>query len=170
MSVLHLLPYSAAKFAAVGFSEGLHAEMAKDGIAVTTVVPGLMRTGSYRHARFKGDVKREYRWFALASSMPLLSMNAHRAARQVVRAMKRRSREVILFAPAKVGVRAHGVAPGTIMAVLALIARFLPRDATPHNVEGADAERHIHSRAFRAATALGRRGGESLREQRKVSS
>src|SRR5205085_6314721 len=89
ISVPHLVPYSGAKFAAVGFSEGLHAEVAKDGIVVTTVVPGLMRTGSYRHAQFKGNVKREYGWFAVASSMPGLSMNAQLAAWQIVCEMKR---------------------------------------------------------------------------------
>jgi short-subunit dehydrogenase len=167
MSVPHLLPYSAAKFAAVGFSEGLHAEVAKDGIAVTTVVPGLMRTGSYRHAQFKGNLKREYGWFAVASSMPLLTMNAQRAAKQVVRAMKRRSREVILSAPAKLGVRLHGIAPGTIMALLAIVARLLPRQkgrAEAPPTEGADIEPRVDSRAFRAATTLGRRGGRALRE------
>jgi short-subunit dehydrogenase len=166
MSVPHLLPYSAAKFAAVGFSEGLHAEMAKDGITVTTVVPGLMRTGSYRHAQFKGDLKREYGWFAVASSMPGLSMNAQRAARQVVRAMRRGKREVILSAPAKLGVRLHGLAPATVVALLALAARLLPRKSAPRKVEGAEIEPHIHSRAFRAATVLGRRGGRALRENR----
>src|SRR5438105_1031989 len=39
ISVPHLLPYSVSKFALVGFSEGLHAELAKEGIRVTTVVP-----------------------------------------------------------------------------------------------------------------------------------
>src|SRR3954468_1034389 len=47
VSVPHLLPYSCAKFAAVGFSEGLYAEVKKDGVQVTTVVPGLMRMGSF---------------------------------------------------------------------------------------------------------------------------
>lgn len=50
----HLLPYSSAKFAAVGVSEGLEAEVAKDNIRVTTVLPGLMRTRSFVNALFKG--------------------------------------------------------------------------------------------------------------------
>jgi NAD(P)-dependent dehydrogenase (short-subunit alcohol dehydrogenase family) len=50
ISVPHLLPYGVAKFAAVGFSEGLRAELARYGVSVTTVVPGLMRTGSPRGA------------------------------------------------------------------------------------------------------------------------
>src|SRR5439155_11331763 len=49
VSVPHLLPYCCAKFAAVGFCEGLRAELAPYGIRVTTVVPGLMRTGSHRN-------------------------------------------------------------------------------------------------------------------------
>ena len=43
--VPHLLPYVGAKFALTGFSEGLHAELRQKGIRVTTVCPGLMRTG-----------------------------------------------------------------------------------------------------------------------------
>ena len=42
IAVPHMLPYSAAKFALVGFSEGLHAELRHKGIRVTTVChPGL---------------------------------------------------------------------------------------------------------------------------------
>ena len=55
VSVPHLLPYSASKFAFVGLSEGLRAELAKDGVVVTTICPGLMRTGSPRNAMFKGQ-------------------------------------------------------------------------------------------------------------------
>ena len=52
-SVPHLPPYGGAKFAAVGLSEGLRAELAGQGITVTTIVPGLMRTGSYLNASFR---------------------------------------------------------------------------------------------------------------------
>ena len=72
--------------------------------------------------------------------------------------------EVILSAPAKLGARVHGLAPATVVALLALVARLLPRTATPRTVEGAEIEPHMHSRAFRAATVLGRRGGRALRE------
>ena len=52
VSVPHLLPYSASKFALVGLSDGLRSELAQDGILVTTVCPGLMRTGSPPNAFF----------------------------------------------------------------------------------------------------------------------
>ena len=73
ISVPHLLPYSASKFALVGFSEGLRAELAADRIYVTTACPGLMRTGSHVHATFKGQHKKEYTWFSIANASPLLS-------------------------------------------------------------------------------------------------
>src|SRR5207253_3425233 len=84
VSVPWLLPYNSAKFAAVGFSEGLRAEVAGDGVTVTTVVPGLMRTGSYGNALFKGKHEAELTWFALGASLPGISMDAERAARQIV--------------------------------------------------------------------------------------
>src|SRR5450759_4776995 len=74
VSIPHLLPYNSAKFAAVGLSEGLRAELAMDGVTVTTIVPGLMRTGSHINAYFKGKQEREYTWFALGASLPVISM------------------------------------------------------------------------------------------------
>ena len=70
VAIPHLVPYACAKFAAVGFSEGIRAELAKDRIKVTTVVPGLMRTGSHANAIFKGDHRKEYGWFSLGGIAP----------------------------------------------------------------------------------------------------
>ena len=61
----HLLPYAVAKFATTGLSEGLRSELQRDGIIVTTIVPGLLRTGSYFHALFKGKHSEEFAWFGL---------------------------------------------------------------------------------------------------------
>ncbi|MDQ3150607.1 MAG: SDR family oxidoreductase [Actinomycetota bacterium] len=129
----HLLPYTTAKFAAVGFSEGLRAELAKDGISVTTAVPGLMRTGSPRNALFSGDRTAEHRWFALGDSLPLVSMDAERAARRIVDGALRGRPEIILTPAAKLAVRAHGLAPGLTTRAAALVDRLLPRgeDAPP---------------------------------------
>lgn len=115
----HLLPYTASKFALVGFSEGLRAELAKDGIWVTTVVPYLMGTGSPRNAEFKGDYEREYAWFTITDSLPGASMNAERAARQIVRACQNGESEVVLGLPAKLALVANGIAPGLISDLLA---------------------------------------------------
>ena len=71
VSVPHLLPYSTAKFAAVGFSEGLRAELGQGPVTITTVVPGLMRTGSHVRAEFAGRREQEFTWFSLGASLPL---------------------------------------------------------------------------------------------------
>ncbi len=96
LAVPHLLPYSASKFAALGFSQGLHAELRSKGIRVTTVCPGLMRTGSHTHAEFTGDREREYRWFSLGASLPGISTSAKNAAQKVVRAAARGATEIAI--------------------------------------------------------------------------
>ncbi len=126
VSVPHLLPYAAAKFAAVGLSEGLRAELAGTGVRVTTVVPGLMRTGSHLNAEFRGNPDAEYVWFSLGSSLPLISMDADRAARQIVAATIRGDAEAILSLPAAALARVHGLAPGMTTEILSLVNRLLP--------------------------------------------
>ena len=89
ISAPHLLPYSTAKFGAVGFTRGLRSELSGTGVSVTTVAPGLMRTGSHLRAKFVGNQGREYAWFGTAASLPLLSMDAERAAARIVRGILR---------------------------------------------------------------------------------
>jgi len=129
VAVPHLLPYDCAKFATVGFSEGLRAELARDGVSVTTIVPGLMRTGSHRFASFEGQAGKERRWFSALARLPGLSMNARRAARQVVRAASRRQAERVLGLPAKMLRLSVSLAPGLAARLLALIDRLLPSPA-----------------------------------------
>jgi short-subunit dehydrogenase len=126
ISVPHLLPYCASKFALVGLSTGLRAELAKDGILVTTVCPGLMRTGSPRHAKFKGQYKAEYAWFSIGDALPLLSMSAERAARQIVSAGKRGDAEVVLSLPAQVAVTFQGLFPELTAKFTDMANRLLP--------------------------------------------
>ena len=131
---------------------------------VTTVVPGLMRTGSYRHAFFKGDVEREFSWFAVASTMPGLTVSATRAARQIVSAMRRRVAEVVIGTPAKIAAKGNGLMPRTSATVRALVSRLLPRGEAPHIVSGFEAERRLDSAALHHATVLGRRAGRELHQ------
>lgn len=126
ISVPHLLPYSASKFALVGLSEGLRAELKKDGIVVTTVCPGLMRTGSPRNAAFKGQHRAEYAWFSISDAMPLISISAEHAAQQIVAACQRGDAEAVLSLPAHLAVKFHGLFPGVTADLLGLINQLLP--------------------------------------------
>jgi NAD(P)-dependent dehydrogenase (short-subunit alcohol dehydrogenase family) len=127
----HLLPYVAAKHAAVGLAEGLRVETARHGITVTCAVPGLMRTGSPRNALFTGDQAAEHRWFTLGDSLPLVSMDAERAARRLVSAALRGRPEIALTPLAAIGMRVHGLAPSTTLRLLGVVDRLLPTDETP---------------------------------------
>jgi NAD(P)-dependent dehydrogenase (short-subunit alcohol dehydrogenase family) len=137
--VPHLLPYDSAKFAALGFSEGLRAELAREKISVTSVVPGLMRTGSHTAALFKGKPRKEYRWFAFVARLPVISMNAERAARRIVRAAKLRQPELVLGWPAKLLRVVKELLPGTTQRALGVVNRILPspEGAQPTPVPGA---------------------------------
>lgn len=126
ISVPHLLPYSASKFALTGFSEGLRPELAKHNIAVTTVCPGLMRTGSPRNALFKSKHREEYAWFSISDSLPGISMSAPRAAARIVDACAAGEAEVILSLPAKLAVKFHAVFPSLTQDILELMNRLLP--------------------------------------------
>ena len=126
ISVPHLLPYCVGKFALTGFSQGLRSALWKDNIRVTTVCPGLMRTGSPRNALFKGYNEAEYAWFSISDALPIVSMNAERAARRILRACIRGEAEVVLSLPAKVAVKLNALFPGLTADVLALADRMLP--------------------------------------------
>ena len=122
----HLLPYSASKFAFFGFSRGLRSELLKQGIVVTTVAPGLMRTGSPVNANFKGKNRLEYAWFSIADSLPLISMDADRAAEQILTACKRGEVEITLTGPARVAAALDTLFPEFTGGLLAAANRMLP--------------------------------------------
>lgn len=126
LAVPHLLPYSASKFALVGFSDGLRAELLREGIYVTTICPGLMRTGSLRNATFKGQHRAEHAWFSIGSSLPLLTMSAERAARKILTACRYGRAKVTLSLPAKLAVLANTIAPDLTADLMGLTNRLLP--------------------------------------------
>jgi NAD(P)-dependent dehydrogenase (short-subunit alcohol dehydrogenase family) len=142
VAVPHLVPYDASKFALVGLSEGLRAELAKDGVVVTTVVPGLMRTGSPRNATFKGQHRKEHAWFKIGDSIPGFSTSAAGAARRIVDACRFGKAEVILTVPARAAVWLHGLFPGLTSDILGLVNRVLPAPGGigPLRATGAESE------------------------------
>ncbi|MGW6528561.1 SDR family NAD(P)-dependent oxidoreductase [Streptomyces venezuelae] len=151
LGVPHLLPYACAKAAAGVLAEGLHAEAAADGVSVTAVYPGLMRTGSHLHAQFGGDRTAEYTWFSALAGAPLVSMNAQRAAARITRAVLRRRVRLVLTPMARAADLAHGVAPGLTTRVGSLAARALP-DGTGRReplAEGKDTPPPAHPVAAR---------------------
>jgi short-subunit dehydrogenase len=165
LGIPHLLPYSASKFAAVGFSQGLRAEVAADGIKVVTVCPGLMRTGSPRNAIFRGQHRSEYAWFSISDALPGLSISAEKAARRIVAACRGGDAEVLFPIPAKVAAVANAVAPGLTASVLATVDKLLP------GPEGGSRRRHrgaeSHSRL--SPSWLSRLGDRAAKKYNQIA-
>jgi NAD(P)-dependent dehydrogenase (short-subunit alcohol dehydrogenase family) len=173
ISAPHLLPYSTAKFGAVGFSRGLHSELAGTGVTVTTVAPGLMRTGSHLRAYFVGDQAREYAWFAAAATLPLLSMDAERAAERIVRGILV-GRPVVITTPlAQLAPRVDALFPTLTSALLALTTRLLPKapvSRAGETIEGRQAQQELRTRSrlvLDRLTVLGRRAADRFNEGAK---
>ena len=113
-SVPHLLPYSAAKFALTGFSEGLHAELRHKGVRVTTICPGLMRTGGEDHAIFLGDSEKEKAWFQTCAKTPGIATTPEHAADEIFHAVAQGRAEITITPQAWLGARFAGVFPETL--------------------------------------------------------
>lgn len=124
--VPHLLPYTASKFAAVGFSEGLNAELRSKGVRVLTVCPGLMRTGSHLNALFSGDAAREYRWFSFSANIPGVSASAASAARKIVRTVISGGTEIAITPQAILAARLAPLAPEVVARAMSVVNRLLP--------------------------------------------
>jgi NAD(P)-dependent dehydrogenase (short-subunit alcohol dehydrogenase family) len=173
IAVPRLVPYSAAKFGAVGLAEGLYAELAGTGVTVTAVTPGLMRTGGHAHARFVDNAVTDYAWFAPLASLPGLSISAERAARRIVSGVLAGHPTVELTPLTIVGRRVHGLAPATTIRAMGLVSRLLPgpggRTPEPMStaapaVEGREARSRLSSRVVDGLSVLGDRAARRNNE------
>jgi short-subunit dehydrogenase len=95
--------YSASKFAVEGFTEALRPEVAKDGIDVIVVCPGLTQTN------FSQNMIEQKARMAMDH---MRGMSAEDVALATLRAIERSQREVILTLPGK---------------LICLVSRFFPR-------------------------------------------
>ncbi|MEY2541273.1 MAG: hypothetical protein QOI22_875, partial [Verrucomicrobiota bacterium] len=109
-----------------GFSDAIRAELARDNIYVTTVTPGMMRTGSQGHAKFKGDHSAEYEWFATSSALPFASISAEAAARKILAACGKGRPALTMPLPAYFIIVANALFPSLTARVMRIVNGFLP--------------------------------------------
>jgi NAD(P)-dependent dehydrogenase (short-subunit alcohol dehydrogenase family) len=166
VSVPHLVPYSASKFALAGLSDGLRAELAKDGIVVTSVFPGLMRTGSPRNATFKGRHRAEYAWFAISDSLPVTSIGAERAAAQIIDACRRGRAELVITTQAQLAIKIRALFPEATADILAAVNRLLPGPGGigRARAKGRESESALAPSVLTTLTELAARRNNELRE------
>ncbi|MDO5504270.1 MAG: SDR family NAD(P)-dependent oxidoreductase, partial [Actinomycetia bacterium] len=166
VSVPHLLPYSTAKFGAVGFARGLSAELVGTGVTSTAILPGLMRTGSHLNAQFGGDAAAEYAWFAPGASLPLVAMDAERAAERIVSGVLAGRNQVVLTPLAKIGMRVAGLAPSLTTTAMKALAAVLPNapESSGPLVDGHTARDRLDSPVVERLTTLGTRAAKRLNQ------
>ncbi|MCO4756151.1 MAG: SDR family oxidoreductase, partial [Bacteriovoracaceae bacterium] len=160
VSMPHLLPYDASKFAAVGFSEGSAAELRKDNIYVTTIAPGLMRTGSYVNAVFQKGNQKEFRLFSLLANMPLATLSAETAARKILAATRERKAFKVIGPQARFLIEMHHFFPNLTTRILGLISKQIPRTSEHETVKGMDLEQRNIGRNAHGIDRLAQRAKE----------
>jgi hypothetical protein len=118
---------------------------------VTTVCPGLMRTGSTYQAWFKGNHRHEFAWFHTAAAIPGVSIGAARAARQIVEACRHGDAELIIGVQARAAVVLNALCPGTTAMIMSATNGLLPSPVT--TLEGGESRSGWQS-VSRAAPSL----------------
>jgi short-subunit dehydrogenase len=126
IAVPHMAAYSASKFALTGFSDAIRTELARDNIFVTTVTPGLMRTGSHVHAKFKGDHAAEYKWFDWSRQIPFASISVERAARKILSACRRGKPNLVMPWTVYFIIAANALFPNLTARVMKIANRSMP--------------------------------------------
>jgi len=126
VAVPHLAPYCASKFALSGLSKAFANELAKDSIRITTVYPGLMRTGSHVNALFKGQNEKEFALFSLMDATPATSIAAERAAAQIIEAIVLGKSELTISVQAKAIALLSELAPELTATLMQTSASLLP--------------------------------------------
>jgi NAD(P)-dependent dehydrogenase (short-subunit alcohol dehydrogenase family) len=162
VAVPHLVPYATSKFALVGLSDGMRAELAKDRIKITTVCPGLMRTGSHVNALFKGQHQGEFTWFSIMDSLPVTSIDAQRAARKIVEACRRGDPSLVISVQAKVLAFLANTFPDLSAQALRIMNRLLPGPTT--EADGDQARTGWESQSSLAPSLLTRLGDRATEE------
>jgi NAD(P)-dependent dehydrogenase (short-subunit alcohol dehydrogenase family) len=164
VAVPHLAPYSVSKFALTGFSDAIRAELARDNIHVTTVTPGMMRTGSHVNAKFKGKHDVEFAWFAASAGAPLISMNADRAARKILAACRRGQPSLTLTFAARGAILGNALFPNLTGYAMRLVNRLLPKPAGAEGKQlraGSEVRRSIPDWLTRSADKATARNNEA---------
>ena len=155
--VPHLSAYCASKYAQAGLSAVMAEELRSKGIRVTTVLPGLMRTGSHIQAWFKGDRPAEFAMFSLVGGAPITSMSAERAARLILSASASGKADAVIPFTYRQIAKLAAIAPNTTIGALAAVSAMLPGPRTRFAAQG----KHMPlPKLVRGVAALNERAAE----------
>jgi hypothetical protein len=100
---------------------------------------------------FKGNHPQEYAWFAISDSLPLATIDAERAARQILAACRRGEAELVITVQARLAILATTAAPELFADAMSYMNSLLPARA---GREGDRAQRGRESESAWAPSAL----------------
>jgi short-subunit dehydrogenase len=149
--VPHMSSYCAGKFALAGFSESLGIELAHHNIAVTTVYPGMMQTGSPIQAVFKGDQEKEYAWFQTGDLLPLISVSAESAAKQIVDGVRYGNSQVEFPSAISIGTKLYALFPEMYNFAMRQTVRLLPQGQSKERKTGAESRQWLDNQRWYAS-------------------
>jgi dehydrogenase/reductase SDR family protein 7B len=110
--------YSASKHALHGFFDALRFEVEPQGIAVTIVCPGYIRTNASFNA-LEGDGTPHNKWDKEIAG----GMDPQKCALKIVHAIERRRREVYVCSTERIGLYLNRFTPGLFHRIIRLIKR-----------------------------------------------
>jgi len=113
-----MVAYSTTKFAAVGFAEALRLEIARDGIDVTVVCPGFVRTNLHRATRYGNAGFRRF----LDEAPSFYGLTKEGVARELADAVEKK-RGLVVLGPEKIGWWLKRALPGAAHMLGKLVAR-----------------------------------------------
>ena len=134
IAVPHMAPYSASKFALIGLSDAIRAELDKvrnprDHSGTGTDADRLAPTRDVQRTA----CRRVHAAATQSSSIPGLTISAERAARKIVEACRCGDPSLTITPQAKLAAAMNAAVPGATARAMMLLSRLLPR---PNGVDG----------------------------------
>ena len=116
-----------------------------------------MRTGSAVNALVKGRHEAEFAWFGTLSSLPLVSIDARRAARKIVEAARRGAPHLTITPQARFAAILDRLMPNTFGRMMTVANDVLPRPVGASGDEAWPGREARPAKLPRLVTALGDR-------------
>jgi short-subunit dehydrogenase len=123
--------YAASKFAVRGFSESVRHELAADGVGVTVVHPGGVRTRIAESARTGSGVSAEELAAGKEQFAKLLRMPPEQAAARIVTAIEKRRPRLLIGLSATIPDVLVRLAPGSYWRLVERVGALRPGGRTP---------------------------------------
>ena len=123
--------YSTSKFAIRGFTEALRHELVDDGVGVTSVHPGGIKTRIAETARLGSGVPQAEGEEGKRQFARLLTIEPETAAELIVRAVQRRRPRLLIGASARIPDVLARIAPGSYGRLLAAVGALSARRRAP---------------------------------------